>query len=313
MNECFAITTYCNTEEKIRALRKTIEDIKVYGLPIFIHAHYPLPDDIQKKVHSYFYSSDNPVLKNRFNKFWYAVEEYELEITTYDYYFTTLKGWSESIRICEDYDKIHMINYDANITPELFNLSRKYDKSIFLQNPDPALSTKHILPTYFCIKKDSYEYFRENITMEQYLGFRSISTYKFLPLVEEFIPYFTIGDNFFIVPMTEYDANLLLANDIASDTRFDWNKSLTVNGRKVFIGEFQGSVGIIFFDIHGSTKVTLNVNNFIDEINIYSTHVFKLNMKYHEITSLKIKIDDVDVPEDLYNRLNQLESKIFIA
>lgn len=309
MKECFAITTYCNTEEKIQVLNRTINDIKQYGFPIFIHAHYPLPEYIQKSVYSYFFSSDNPILKNRFNKFWYMVDKYKLEITVYDYYYTTLKGWSESIKICSDYDRIHIINYDTNLPPELFNLSRKYDKSIFLQNRD--LSSNYISPTYFCLNKKSFEYFRENITLEKYVSFNKMNG-SFLPLIEEFVPTFTYGvDGFYQVPYTEFDQDVLLLYDVASETRFDWNKTLQLNDAKIFIGELNGYVSILFFDVQRKTDIIININNYIENFNITSTHLFNLKMTYNEITSLGIQINNINVNENLIKTLFHLESKIF--
>jgi hypothetical protein len=307
MKECFAITTYCNTSEKIQTLLKTIDNVKQYELPIFVHAHYPLPDVIQRNVHSYFYSSNNPILKNRFNKFWYSVERYKLEITVYDYYFTTLKGWDESIKICDDYDKIHIINYDANITPDLFSISQKYDKSIFLQNPDNTLKTRHILPTYFCLKKESFDFFRENITMEKYIGFREISTWPFLPLIEEFIPYFTVGDNFLMIPNTDYDHIKLLENDIASDTRFNWEKSLCFGNTKIFIGDYNNSQHILFFDIKRPITVLISTKNSHITQPLSSATLIKL----YETDDLMIYVDGVPIGRDLIQKFSDLECKFF--
>ena len=146
-SECIAITSYCNTERKLDILNRTIDNVREYNLPVFIHAHYPLTDEIQKKVHSYFYSSDNPIL-NRYNLFWIWIDSYKLEIRVYDMTFTTLKGWSESVQILKDYERIHIINYDTNLTPDVFNLSRKYKQSMFLQNKNTERN--YNLITYFC-------------------------------------------------------------------------------------------------------------------------------------------------------------------
>ena len=114
MKECIAITTYCNTKEKINALNRTIDNIKQYGLPIFIHAHYPLNDEIQKKVHSYHYSSDNPI-SGRYNVFWYYTENYKLELTAHEITYTVLKAWDESIKICSAENiRIKYISYNGN-------------------------------------------------------------------------------------------------------------------------------------------------------------------------------------------------------
>jgi hypothetical protein len=314
MKECFAITTYCNTEEKIQALNKTINNIKQYGLPIFIHAHYPLNDQIQKKIHSYFYSSDNPILP-RWNAFWYDIDKYRLEIKVYDYYYTTLKGWSESIKILDEFDRIHMINYDTNLYPELFMLSRKYEKSLFLENPHPT--KKYIRPTYFCLNKASFNFFRENITLQKYLEC-DLRNGQFLPLIEEFIPSFITSDEFFQIPQSEYDSKRLLEYDIMADTRFEWNKTLYLNGTKFFIGEDEGIAKILFFDVEDKREVFISVyyndnvfdNSFFNS-DASSTHLITLDDPFNNIKNLAISINGVFVSNDIIQKLIHLESKIY--
>lgn len=315
--ECIAITTYCNTEEKIGILNKTIDNVKQYGLPIFIHAHYPLPNEIQKKVHSYFYSSDNPIL-SRFNSFWYTVENYKLEITVFDYYYTTLKGWDESIKILNDYDKIHIINYDTNLYPELFNFSKIYNKSLFLENPDAQ--KKYICPTYFCLNKQLYDFFRENITIDKYLAFSHKD--QFIPLVELFVPSFLVGKDFLTIPHTEYSMDRLLEYDIASDTRFKWDTALQLKDTKIFIGDLNNVAHILFFNVTKDLNIGASVMRkgpFKEGMEmggdmgstITSDSLMSLYMPLDEIDNLLIKINGEKVSNDLIKKFIQLESKIY--
>jgi len=251
--ECFAITSYCNTPEKLDILNRTIDNIKQYNLPIFLHAHYPVPEDILKKIHSCYYSSDNPIL-SRYNEFWYYVGNYRLAIRVYDYYYTTLRGWDESIKILNDYERIHMINYDTNLPFEIFNLSLKYKQSFFLQNGSD-LSRRYIRPTYFCLNKNMFKYFRDNITLQKYLAFSP--DYNLIPLIEEFVPTFTSNDDFFHIPNAEYDDKKLLEYDIAQDTRFDWDKMMDIGTCKIFIGEYNNTAHILFFNIKGVLAIIL--------------------------------------------------------
>jgi hypothetical protein len=334
-NECFAITTYCNTEEKVNTLNRTIDNIRQYGLPIFVHAHYPLSDEVQKKVDFYFYSSDNPVF-NRFNSYWYFINDYKLEFTWYDYYYTTVKGWDESIKILSDYERIHIINYDANIYPELFNISRKYNKSIFLQNKDytygfiPAksidpteiLNTNQLFLTYFCLNKNSYNFFRENITLEKYIGYRLISTSPFLPLLEEFVGYFLHGSDFHIVPYTEIKFNEMLKYDAAADYRFHWNETNKLENITFFIGEYNGITNVLFYDVKKPIKISILTfrKGFLlpgaimgGEIGgtISSHNKFSLEMPFNEIEKIQIKIDDIPVSDELIKKFFLLECKIY--
>jgi hypothetical protein len=305
MKECFVITTYCNTQEKIIALNRTIDNIKQYGLDIMLHAHYPLSDDIQKKVNHYYYSSNNPILHDRYNLFWHFVDNYRLEIKISDYYYTVLKAWSESINILSNnYDKIHIINYDTHIEPALFNLSRINDKSLFLQNSD--LSKNYIITTYFCLNKKSFNFFRENITQQKYESFKSDS--KFLPLVEEYIPSFTIGDDFYQIPHTDYNQCELLKYDIKADTRFEFNKTFTFKSNKVFIGEYDNSTQILFFDL--KEKIRVQIENYSD-IELDSNYLMDLKIPFNQINNLKIKINDELISEKFIERCSSLHCKIY--
>jgi len=42
MKECFAITTYCDSDKKVKILNDTIDNLKNFNIDIAIHAHYPL-------------------------------------------------------------------------------------------------------------------------------------------------------------------------------------------------------------------------------------------------------------------------------
>ena len=90
MKECFAITTYCDSDKKVKILNETIDNLKKFNIDIAIHAHYPLSNEIQNKVNFYFYSSDNPILP-RFNIFWHFIEFYKLEYIQHDYAYTIMK------------------------------------------------------------------------------------------------------------------------------------------------------------------------------------------------------------------------------
>jgi len=322
--ECFSITSYCNSESKLNVLNNTIDNLKQYGLPIFLHAHYVVPEEIQKKVHACFYSSDNPIF-NRFNDFWgftdgYNVDcvnwgltsGYKMVITEFDYYYTTLKGWDESIKILEDYDRIHMINYDTNVYPELFNLSRKIDKSIFLEHNFFDRNKQHIFLLYFCLNKKSFNFFREKITVDKYVGYWALSQSKFLPHPEEMVGSFIINnDDFYVVPYTETDFDKMLANDVSTDARIDWSTLGKLEKSRVFIGEYNGKASILFYDVKEELRINIIINGFDKTFNISSMHLFDLYMDFHQIGSLKIFVNNILINDDLIKKFIRLESKIY--
>lgn len=328
MSECFAITTYCNTKEKIDILNQTIENLKQFNIDIMIHAHYPLIEDIQKKVNYYLFSSNNSILPY-YNVFWYYIRDYKLEIKVYDTNYTLLKAWTEIINFLKNYDKIHFVNYDANITPEIFNFSiLNKDKSIFIQNN--GISENHVrnyyVLTYFCLKNSNFNYFKENITLENYLKFNPIDN-KFRPMLEEFIPSFTIphnpinksidnviiNDDFFLILCDQYNAKELLKYDIASHSRFDWNKNIKINDIRLFLGQFDDTTKLIILDNNKDKTIEIEVNdkNIIYNLPIVDQYLIDLNIPFINIKNLKIKIDNEYINEDFFKKYFQLECKIY--
>jgi len=319
MKECFAITTYCNTSEKVEALLRTIENIKQYGFPIFLHTHYPLPFEIQQKVHSYFYSSDNPIL-NRYSLFWHTIPNYKLETKVYDITYTVLKAWRESINILNEYDKIHMINYDTNLTPEVFNLTRKYPQSVFLQIPPDYTGINYTLMIYYCLNKKSFEYFRENLRLEKYLAFNPEGR-EFLPIPEEYISTVIANEDFYQVPWTEFDGQKLIEYDVVSENRNTWDSITEIENAKIFIGEHNGIGKMIFFDVkkeinirasifyNGYEEKYLGALNF--ERNISTTELFTLERPFKDIKDVKIHIDGKPIDDNFIKKFFKLQCKIY--
>jgi len=162
MRECFAITTYCNTQNKIDILNSTIDDIKKFGKDIMIHAHLPLSIDIQNKV-NYYISSENVIINNeaKVSFFWISKYNYKLYNYQTNYNYTVLKQYSEivSYLFSIGYDVIHFLNYDGNINLELYEISKKYchNNSVFYQNF--LVKDKYVTAIWFSLNKKDKDFF----------------------------------------------------------------------------------------------------------------------------------------------------------
>ena len=135
MKKCFLVTSYCNTEEKVDVIRKTIDNIKRYGIDICVHAHYPLPVDIQNDVNYYIYDKSNPVLTfekdGRGLLFWKRHMKSKTKINTikHDYGYTVLQQYKRGAGFLDSlnkYDVINVINYDTNFTEEFYLNNESY-------------------------------------------------------------------------------------------------------------------------------------------------------------------------------------------
>jgi len=311
--ECIAITSYCDTPEKLNTLIETIENVKQYNLPIFLHAHYHIPEGVQGLVDYYFYSSDNPIF-DRFNKFWGFTDGYKLEMTEYDFFYTTMKGWDESIKIMCDYDKIHMINYDTNLYPEIFNQVRNSNKSTFIEHNYFGTDgfTPHIFLLYFCLKKIDYNQFRSNITIDKYLKYWELSQSQFLTSIEEIVGSFDWSKfDSEIIPYTDLDFPRMLQSNMSTDARFDFDTlSDAHKGVKMYIGEHNGTTHILFYGIMGEVKVEIFSENITIEKVVRDETLIDVGIPF-EPGNVSIYINNTPVKDELIKRFYRLESKIF--
>lgn len=149
MKECFIITSYCNTKEKINSLNKCISNIKGLGVDILLHAHYPIEDNIQNKVNYYIYSENpnttiinNGVFYEKVFTFWkyFSFDKIKLIHIINDHTYSVFKQIKESIfflKNLSEYDIFHVINYDIHMQKELYEKQLdliKLKGSVFYKN-----------------------------------------------------------------------------------------------------------------------------------------------------------------------------------
>lgn len=179
--DCLVITSYCDNEEKLDILRKNIGILKQYNKDICIHAHYPLPMDIQKDVNYYIYDKSNPIIN--FDKrsiiMWRNDDIYRLNILKRDYGFTVASQIKQSIVFLRNmgYDIAHVLNYDIIIEDFVIdNFKKIIDYSGIFYNKDESINlttfsiniNKH-LNEIKKISEDDYIYMNEFWFAEKYL------------------------------------------------------------------------------------------------------------------------------------------------
>lgn len=171
MKECFLITSYCDTQEKMDILISTIDSLKKYNIDICIHAHYPLDAEIQSKVNHYLYDITNPIipLGTRSIIMWRKFLTHQLNVLKHDYGSTVIYQIRNGSLYLYDlgYDIIHVVNYDTIVSDELLlkiKQSEIYDGVFFLLKED---ETSAILMSYNMKK---YLPIIESMSVEDYIS-----------------------------------------------------------------------------------------------------------------------------------------------
>lgn len=128
--ECFLIGAYCNTKDKINVLKKTLNHLKKYDLPIIISSHYKLPVDIIESIDGFIYDPSNEILYQKdFNKlnsgFWYHYEDDTIKINKafdfhHDYAFWTQLRNGFGLAKNKGFDIVYFLDFDVDLDDDTF-------------------------------------------------------------------------------------------------------------------------------------------------------------------------------------------------
>jgi len=326
MKECFVITTYCDTQAKIDVLNATIDNIKQFGKDIMIHSHLLLSVDIQNKVNHYI-SSENFIIDNKAKVSFYFTSKDNYKMYNYktNYNYTVLKQYNESVSylFSFDYDVLHFLNYDSNITSDIYETSKKYckNKSVFYQNF--FIKKKHVTASWFSLNKKDKEFFINITSMNEYLKSSDYAIEIYLGNQIRKI------DSKFI-ELENYDNKSLYKNEISFDggdyeetyhsevsvASRDFNLFFKKNGYFIFGGYFNRTLAFLFHTITKKLDIEIKVNVKIfnitvdNEIFFMDTGVNIENLKYDEVSVIvnDVKIDNMLIDRILKNKIELINN-----
>ena len=80
MDKLYCITSHCNTEEKLNALKENIKYLKKKKLDILLISHIPLDKDVINLVDHFIYDKINPILHypEKYNVVWANIDNHRL-------------------------------------------------------------------------------------------------------------------------------------------------------------------------------------------------------------------------------------------
>ena len=168
-----AITSYCNTEEKLNVLIVNISLIRLKfpDYKIALHANYPLLPPVQELVDMYFYSDLNYAPRDKWIQFWNTIGDKNGSFFNKKFYYTIPDtGWAvfqqinALTRYLIDYKWVMLINYDTSVEEinsddytEEYDLTLHYhygrtNYSMIMMFFNPRVFYEKVVTKYFTFK-----------------------------------------------------------------------------------------------------------------------------------------------------------------
>lgn len=141
-DKIFAITSYCDTTEKVNVLVQNINLIRTRfpGFKIALHANYPLSEDIQKIVDRYFYEDLNFTPQDKWIYYWGIMINKQTSQSYFNKkFFYSIKDTGFAVfqqiraltKYLIEYNWVMLINYDTSVEEiRIEDYSTDYDLTV---------------------------------------------------------------------------------------------------------------------------------------------------------------------------------------
>jgi autotransporter strand-loop-strand O-heptosyltransferase len=299
-NHCFTITSHCNTEEKINALKETIKDLKNIGLPVVLYSTVSLPPEIQSSVSKYIYNSFNyiPKIKDRSIFFFRTIGDLKIKSFTPDYGFAAANQIKECLMgSFYHYNMSHVVNYDTKLTEDFFfdhllECEKNKNGAFYLKGEKEAQMM------LFSVGAKHSNLFLVDTKYDKYIKIRS-----------------GIAENFIYNILKKTGASELPSKSFKIDSSINtynvWPTDLYENENfKLFFGQKENKKGIIdentsffFHSVKEKEKVTISANGRCETIMLEGQALKTIEVKYEDLQEILItpekskKITITEFPE----------------
>jgi hypothetical protein len=196
MKKIALITSFCNTEEKIKILKNTINILKTLEIDTILFTGLHLPEDIYKNSDYVLISKEYPLLDwpvKSYVQWWNGkVNEYNIimSVTFPDYGYAVLNQIKRmaDLSLSMDYDQFFILDYDLNITD--------YVKNILLENkPNSFFPSKRGNHSFWpvglhliSLDREHLTRFKNLITKESYLIDSKGDAFSWTHRAVDFVP-----------------------------------------------------------------------------------------------------------------------------
>lgn len=302
MKKIALISSFCDSEDKIKVLSKNIDIVKSFGIDIMLISPFFLDREIQEKCDYFFLTKDNPVHEwpKKGIYFWYEIQvgsqTYRLNRTVSDYGWAALfqvKQLSE-IAITLDYDYFFHMIYDLKIDEFLFeHFKNPKSKLIF---PSKRGDTFWKVGLHLMIfDKTNLKKIAYLINEESYLSNTKNNAYDWLEKVSDImncdINFVPVEDEIFLYD----DVDIFNFSSIPELKFFIEKNDETMGNLKIFFYNFQIEDNL----------VDLKIDNELITIDLISTSLYDLGFNQHNMKNIEIVYRDKK--QDLTNSISKIK------
>lgn len=312
MSRCYLITAYCDSENKINALKNCINNLRKLNVKdICVYSHYPLNSDVQEKVEYAIYDYSNPVLRypESSMNYWRVYKEFKMSIDFQNIGYAVLNQWKRGMDFLKilGYDEVFILNYDVIIDKFLNDnfVSKLTNNKIVKFIYDDEFLNAAILG----MRTDVDLSF---ISKEEFINYQQNKNLKFLHL-ENFMTYYLKDYDSYEIKYDEYKEHFYTTisyesnevykiNDLPSEISSPWYR-FKFDNFKIHIGDYEGKIHILFFSVTKPINITIITNEVEYNRTITGEYLYNTNNKSLN-DKLEVYVDKKMIDVGLFKNIN---------
>jgi hypothetical protein len=277
MKKIALITSFCNTEEKLKVLYDNIKTIKDLGLDVMVFSHFYLPKNINNIIDYTIISKENPLIiwPEKGIIQWQLIPynnfSIHMSIANSDYGYAVLNQIKRmaSLALSMDYDSFFVVDYDLNITDYVKNILLDNKKNSFFPSKNTRDEIWGIGLRLISLDRKHLTRFKNLITKENYLFDSTDCAESWLHKSINFIPGIIEGE-----PLEDLIYNY---------KNVDFFDQSIIKGLKLFIHKIVNSeIKLFFYSFENVNNFIIKTEDFIQEFNISEFEEIELPYKEYD-------------------------------
>jgi len=303
------ISSYCDTEEKLKILERNIDNVKNFGIDVMVVSPIILPESVQQKCDYFFLMKDNPVLDwpQKAIYFWRIFKLGDKSIKTTktvpDYGWAGLyqvKKLSE-IALNLDYDYFYHMIYDLKFDDTVIEgLMSNRECDVYSSKRGETIWDVGL--HFMIFNKENLQKFISYITLQNYLDSEGGDAFVWLHKLINIFPY-----NIIKTPVEDeiyyYEGEDFFNYSPIKDLKFFVDKN----------DEEPTTVKLLFYDINELKNILLTIGENKYRYDIIGNSLFDLGFHKYDTPCVLIEYNGINyditkiIKKIKHNTLKEIE------